>query len=64
MTRPFLSSIGSTNASCAGAACVEHSSGVFRPEAPVNVRVFLHEFLYIIPQSARYKNNKYLFAGR
>ena len=39
---PFFS-IGSTNASCAGAACVEHSSKIFRHEAPVNVRVFLHE---------------------
>ena len=52
---PFLPffSIVSTNASC-GAACVEHSwtSGVFRHEAPVNVRVFLHEPLYTIPQSA------------
>ena len=46
----FPFSIGSTNASCAGAACVEHSSGVFRHEAPVNVRVFLHEFLCTIPQ--------------
>ena len=62
---PFpLFSIGSTIASCAGAACVEHSSGVFRHEAPVNVRVFLHELLYTIPQSAPYKNDKYLFAVR
>ena len=38
---PFFS-IGSTNASCAGAAWVEYSSGVFRHKAPVNVRVFLH----------------------
>ena len=60
---PFIS-IGSTIASCAGAACVEHSSGVFRHEAPVNVRVFLHELLYTIPQSAPYKNDKYLFAVR
>ena len=64
---PFLPffSIVSTNASC-GAACVEHSwtSGVFRHEAPVNVRVFLHEFVYTIPQSTPYKNDKYLFAGR
>ena len=55
---PFFS-ISSTNASCAGVACVEHSSGVFRHEAPVNVRVFLHEFLYTISQSSPYKNNKY-----
>ena len=48
---PFFS-IDSTNVSCAGAACVEHSSGVFRHGAPVNVRVFLHEFLYTIPRSA------------
>ena len=42
---PFFS-VGSTNASWAGASCVEHSSGVFRHEAPVKVRVFLHEFLF------------------
>ena len=44
-----LFSIGSTNDSCAGVACVEHSSRVFRNEAPVNVRVFLYEFLDTIP---------------
>ena len=48
---PFVS-IGSTNASSAGAACAKHSSGVFRHEAPVNLRVFLHVFLYTILQSA------------
>ena len=37
--------IGSTSDSCAGAAWVEHSSGFFRHEAPVNVRVFLHDEL-------------------
>ena len=41
---PFFS-IGSTNDSSAGVACVGHSSEVFRHEALVNVRVFLHEFL-------------------
>ena len=61
---PFpLFSIGSTIASCAGAACVEHSSGVFRDEAPVNVRVFLHYFRYTIRQCAPHKNGKYLIAG-
>ena len=35
---PFVS-IGIMNASCAGPACVKHSTGVFRHEAPVNVRV-------------------------
>ena len=59
---PFIS-IGSTIASCAGAACVEHSSGVFRDEAPVNVRVFLHYFRYTIRQCAPHKNGKYLIAG-
>ena len=40
---PVLSflSIGSTNASSTGVACVEHSSEVLRHEAPVNVRVLL-----------------------
>ena len=56
---PFFS-----NASCAGAACVEYPSGVFRHEASVNVRIFLRDFLYTIPQSAPYKKDKYLFAGR
>ena len=56
--------IGSTSGSCAGAAWVEHSSWLFLHEAPVNVRVFLHEFIYTIPQSALYQNDKYLFAGR
>ena len=66
--------IGSTSGSCAGAAWwVEHSSGFFRHEAPVNVRVFLHDFIYTIPQSAPfymkikkrtpYKNDEYLLAG-
>ena len=55
--------IGSTNGYCAGAACVEYSIGVFRHEAPVNVRVFLDEFLHIIPQSAPYKNDEVLFVG-
>ena len=54
---PFVS-IGSTNASCAGVACVEYSSGVFRHEAPANVRVS-HKFLYTIPQSSTCKNGKY-----
>ena len=56
---PFFS-ISSTNASCAGVACVEHSSGVFRHEAPalVNVRVFLHEFFHTIPHRAPHKNDK------
>ena len=45
--------------------CVRRTppSGVFRHEAPVNVRVFLHEFVYTIPQSALYKIDKCLFAG-
>ena len=60
-----LFSIGSTNASCAGAACVEQSSGVFRHEVSVNVCVFLHDFLYTILQKVHpYKNDKYLFADR
>ena len=42
---PFFC-IGSTNDSPAGVACVDHSSEVFHHEAPVNVRVFLHEFIY------------------
>ena len=50
--------------SWAGAAWVEHSSRLFRHEAPANVRVFLHEFIYTIPQGAPKKNDKYLFAGR
>ena len=55
---PFFS-IGSTSASSAGVACVKRSSEVFRHEAPVNVRVFLHVFLYKIPPIAPYKNIKY-----
>ena len=55
---PFFC-IGSTNDSSAGVACVKRSSEVFRHEAPVNVRVFLHVFLYKIPQIAPYKNIKY-----
>ena len=59
-------SIGDTNASCAGAACVEHSSGVFRHEEPVNVCVscMYTWYLYTIPRSALHKNGKFLFAGR
>ena len=38
--------IGCTNASSARAACVEHSGEVSRHEASMNVRVFLHDFLY------------------
>ena len=60
---PFVS-IGSTNASGAGAASVKHSSGVSRRDEPVNVRVFLHEYLYKVPQSAPCKHDKYLFADR
>ena len=48
---PSFSIGGSTNASCAGAACVKHSNGVFRHKAPVNVRVCLREFLHTIPES-------------
>ena len=59
-----LFSIGNMSDSSAGDACVEHFCGVFRHEAPVNVGVFLHEFLYTIPQSAHYKNYEYLSAGR
>lgn len=44
-------SIGSANASSAGVAYVEHSSEVFRHEAPVDVRVFFHESLHTIPRS-------------
>ena len=51
---PLISN-GSTNASSAGVACVVHSNEVFRHQAPVNVRVSLHEFLYTIPQCAPYK---------
>ena len=39
-------------------------AGSARHEEPVNLRVFLHEFLYTIPQSAHYKNYEYLSAGR
>ena len=42
---PFFS-ICCTNDSSARAACVEHSSKVFRHEASMNVRVFLHDYLY------------------
>ena len=42
----FFFSTGCTNASSARAACVEHSGGVFRHEASMNVRVFLHDFFY------------------
>ena len=42
---PILS-IGCTNASPAITACVEHSGEVSRHEASMNVRVFLHDFLY------------------
>ena len=42
---PFFP-IGCRNASSARAACVEHSGEVFRHEASMNVRVFLHDFLY------------------
>ena len=46
---PFsLFSICSTHATCAAAACVEHSSGVFRHEVSVNVRVCAHELLYTL----------------
>ena len=60
---PFFS-IGIMNASCADAACVEHSGGVFCHEAPANVLVFVHEFLYTMPQRAPYKDGKYLFTVR
>ena len=63
LSLPFFF-IGGTSGSCAGAAWVEHSSRFFRHEAPTYVRVFLHEFIYTIPQSAPHKNDKYLFAGR
>ena len=42
---PFFP-IGCRNASSARAACVEHSGEVFRHEASMHVRVFLHGFLY------------------
>ena len=58
-----LFSIGNMSDSSAGDACVEHFCGVFRHEAPVNVGVFLHEFLYTIPQSAPYKIYEYFFCG-
>ena len=51
---PVISN-ASTNASSAGVACVVHSNDVLRHEAPLNMRVSLHEFLYTIPQSAPYK---------
>ena len=44
---PFFS-IGCTNASSSRAPCVEHSGDVFRHEASMNVRAFLHDFLYTI----------------
>ena len=49
---PFIF-IGSTSGSCAGTAWVEHSSGFFRHEAPVNVGVFLHEFAHTIPGTSQ-----------
>ena len=42
---PFFP-IGCANASSARAACVEHSGEVFRHDASMNVRVFLHDLLY------------------
>ena len=44
---PFFP-IGCANASSARAACVEHSGEVFRHDASMNVRVFLHDFFYTI----------------
>ena len=49
--------------SWAGAAWVEHSSRLFRHEAPANVRVFLHEFIYTIPQGAPKKKWQVFICG-
>ena len=56
---PFIS-IGSTNASSAGVACVEYSSDVLQHEAPVNERVFFHKLIYTTPQSAPHKTIKHV----
>ena len=59
-----LCSIGSTSTSCAGTARVEHSSAIFRHDAPVNVRVFLNESRYTIPQNTPCVNQDHLLDGR
>ena len=47
-----------TSGSCAGPAWVKHFSKFFGHEAPVNVRVFLHEFIYTIPTAVLMRGNQ------
>ena len=78
VTRPFLCFLSVARAVHAPALRDEwNTPAVFRHEATVNVRVFLHEFIYLVyntlectflyknEKRAPYKNNaKYLLAGR
>ena len=49
---PFIF-IGGTRGSCAGAAYRKQSSRFFRHETPVNLRYFLHVFMYTVPKRAQ-----------